>query len=175
MLEGTSSEVRLRPAAPDDCRRIWEWRNEQSTREASFNKDPIPFEEHERWFGQKMTDPLTRIFVVLNRDGQEIGYLRFDITGDEAEISISIDRTQRGKGYGIAAIKIGSDQILATEPVRRIVARILRGNDASIAAFQQSGFVLRGYNQTVGVDACELTYEGSSDTSPGPRDATHSH
>lgn len=153
-----SDRVTLRSAVSEDCRRLWEWRNERRTREASFNPDPIPYEVHERWFARKLSDPCTRIFIVVDPRGRDIGYVRFDIVDGEAEISVSIDKAERGKGYGTAAIKTGSDHLLREESVQRIVAYIKTDNLASIAAFKKAGFVLRGRKRIAGVEACEMVY-----------------
>ena len=162
MADSGSGRVILRPASRRDCRRLWEWRNEQAAREASFNEGYIPYKQHEHWFACRLADPNASIFIALNADGCEVGYVRFDIVGEEAEISVSIDKAKRGRGYGMAAIKIGSDHFLKTKPVQRIVAHVKRTNTSSAAVFERAGFVLRGYRQTGGIEACELVYEGKT-------------
>lgn len=166
MPEPMPDQISLRHATLEDCRRIWEWRNEEATREASFNTSYIPYEEHERWFSRRLSDPHTRIFIVMNAQGREIGYVRFEIREGQAEISVSIDKDKRGKGYGVAAIKSGSDHLLASEPVQRIIAHIKRDNPASMAAFGRAGFVLQGYKQIADVEAYEMIYEGKA-SDPG--------
>ncbi len=162
MVDPGSGRMILRPTSRQDCRRIWEWRNERAAREASFNTEHIPFEDHERWFTNKLTDPDTCILIATNADGDDVGYVRFDIVGEEAEISVSIDKAKRGIGYGMAAIKTGSDHILKSRPVQRIVAYIRRTNTASAAVFERAGFGLRGYRQIGDIEACELVYEGKT-------------
>jgi len=159
MPNPVSSHLTLRPAVIEDCRRLWEWRNEHATREASFNTEYIPFEEHESWFTRKLTDPHMRILIATDSHGCDIGYVRFDISGGEAEISISIDQNERGKGYGIAVIKSGSEHLMTTVPVKRIVAHMKTENVASAVVFERAGFVLKGYKQIAGVKACEMVYE----------------
>jgi RimJ/RimL family protein N-acetyltransferase len=158
MSKNVSSLVTLRPAVFEDSRRLWEWRNEQATREASFHTECIPFEEHAQWFASKLADPQMRIFIAVDNYGREIGYVRFDLSGGEAEISVSVDQSERGKGYGVAVIKNGSDHLLTTEPVQRIVAHIKTNNPASVVAFERAGFTFRGYTQIEGVQACEMVY-----------------
>jgi len=160
MVEPVSTRITLRPALPQDSKRLWEWRNEQATREASFNTKYIPFEEHERWFACKLTDPYTPIFIAINSNGREVGYVRFEIVGEEAEISIGIDKVERGVGCGVAAIKSGLDQLMTTKHLERIVAYIRRANTSSMAVFERAGFTLQGYRQIAGVEACEMVYEG---------------
>jgi RimJ/RimL family protein N-acetyltransferase len=159
MAKPVSNQVTLRPAVIEDCRCLWEWRNEQATREASFNTDYIPFEEHELWFSRKLDDPYTRIIIAMDAGGHEIGYARFDINEGEAEISVSLDKSERGKGYGIEVIKKGSDQLLRTKPVHRIIAHIKTSNPASVIAFERAGYVFLGYKEIAGVKAYEMLYQ----------------
>ncbi len=158
----------VRPARLQDCRTVWEWRNEQATREASFNTRYIPYEEHKSWFTRKLTDPHSRIFMVANAQGRDAGYVRFDLVNQEATISVSIDSNERGKGYGTAAIKSASDLLLGTEPMHRVIAHIRRDNPASVAAFERAGFVLQGYIQFEGVDAYKMVYEGKASAGTQP-------
>ena len=159
MSKNVSSLVTLRPAVFEDSRRLWEWRNEQATREASFHTESIPFEKHAQWFASKLSDQNMRIFIAADNCGREIGYVRFDISDREAEISVSVDKNERGKGYGVAVIKNGSDHLLTTEPLQRIIAHIKTNNPASVVAFERAGFTFRGYTQIEGVQACEMIYE----------------
>jgi RimJ/RimL family protein N-acetyltransferase len=130
--------VRLRPAGQGDCRSIWEWRNAADVRAASLSSELIPLESHERWYEAALARPTTRIFVIVS-GGADVGYVRFDLDGDEAEISIALAREARGRGLGSAAISAASDAMLR-EGSRRIVARVKAGNASSVAAFRRAGF-----------------------------------
>ena len=103
MPESGGAGITLRPATPQDCRRLWEWRNEPDSQRASFNTEPIPYERHEDWFRERMNDPDTLIHLILEAPGREVGYVRFQVSGDDAEISVCVDSGCRGKGYGPAA------------------------------------------------------------------------
>lgn len=133
-------DLLLREAGEDDCRRLWEWRNEDSARLASRNTDIIPYENHRGWFSKKLRDPNTRIFVGTDLSGTPVGYVRFDVSGDEAEISVAVDRNLRGKAYGTQMIRRGSHRVSGLAAVRRIVATVKSGNAESIKAFERAGF-----------------------------------
>ena len=152
------AQISVRPATQDDCRRLWDWRNESTTRAASFNSDFIPYQDHENWFSRKMRAQDTRIFIVMDADAREVGYVRFSIEADEAEISVGVDIAERGKGYGADAIRMASDQILATGPVDRILAYIKQDNPASLAAFQRAGFDSKSIKDVSGIAAHVMTY-----------------
>lgn len=158
--EPASDEITLHPAMLEDCLRLWELRNEKTTRKVSFSEKFIPFEEHERWLISKLADPYTCILIVKNTSGRSVGYVRFDVVDEEAEINISIDRAEREKGYGLAAIKSGTKYIQKVEAVVRVIAHIRLDNTASMVAFKRAGFVFKRYKQIEGVDSCEMIWEG---------------
>ena len=153
--------ITLRPATLADCHRLWIWRNEPTVRESSFNTERIPYEDHEGWFSRKLVDPDTKINLVLDGHGHEVGYVRFDLHGEEAEISVCVDQLERGKGYGQSAIRVGSDQLLAGGEVRRIVAYVKVGNPSSVAAFERAGFRQIGLEEVSGIAAHKLVYAAS--------------
>jgi len=151
--------ITLRLATLQDCRRVWEWRNESLTREASFNTDHIPYEGHKRWFFNKLPSSDTRIYIFLDRAGHEIGYVRFNMLKTQAEISISVDKNERGKGYGAAAIRQSSDQILSEGSTRHVLAYVKKGNLASKAVFERAGFALVETKDMAGTQAYKMIGE----------------
>ena len=159
MTKSGVTQITLRPAAQDDCRRLWGWRNEPATREASFDTEPISYEDHESWFSRKLDAPEMRIFIIIDANGHEVGYVRFNIEADEAEISVSVDGAERGKGYGAAAIRQGSEQVLALGQVNRIVAHIKHDNPGSVAAFQRARYDPIGIKEISGTMAHVMAYQ----------------
>ena len=160
MPEPQPPQISLRPATQDDCRRLWDWRNESATREASFDTHFIPYEHHESWFSRKLQSQDTQIYIIMDASGHEVGYVRFNISGEEAEISVSVDKDERGKGYGAAAIRQGSDQVLSSGPVKRIIAHIKQDNSASLTAFQRAGYGPMDDKDTSNTDAYVMAYDG---------------
>jgi len=154
-------QVLLKQATPEDCKKLWEWRNDPETREASFNSHNISYEEHEQWFNQKMVDPCTKIFIAKNSMGIELGYVRFQIRGEEGEISVGVDKEYRAKGYGLRVIINGSNLLLQTKSVQRIVAHIKYGNRTAVNSFKRAGYSLRGYKEIASTKAYEMVYENS--------------
>lgn len=161
MPERVEATVTLRPATEADSRRVWEWRNDPTTREASFNTSYICYADHERWFSSKLSASDTRIFIVLDARGREVGYVRFNIVARCAEISVTIDEGQRGRGYGPSAIQQSSDYLLSATPVQRVIALVKRSNAASVAAFERAGFVISDVKEVAGAEAYEMVYQGA--------------
>jgi RimJ/RimL family protein N-acetyltransferase len=142
LARGREPRVSLRPATADDARRLFDWRNEEATRQASFGSDPIPWAAHELWLAERLAPgSQTRIFVVLDMRGREVGYVRFDVDRDGcAEVSVAIDTRERGRGLGTAAIRAATERIAADAGVQRVVARVRPENRASRTAFGRAGY-----------------------------------
>ena len=148
----------LRSAIEADCDMLWHWRNDETTREWSFNSGLIPFAVHKKWLSAKLNNPLTKILIVLNNSKGEIGQIRFDTTSDnEAEVNISIIASERNKGYGTSALKLACQYALRELNIKRIVAHIKADNQASLKIFTKGAFVNTGKKNKV----VEMIYEFS--------------
>ncbi len=146
----------LRHATQDDCSLLWEWANETATREASFIQDYITWEEHQKWFTQKMNDSSCHIFIACEPGGKPVGQVRFEIAGESARVSMSVEKDERNKGYGSSMIRIASDQLFRTTSVNVIHAYIKENNSGSLRAFRDAGFVDRGKVVLHGQEAVDL-------------------
>lgn len=137
---------------------IWEWRNDPETREASFNTETIVFEDHRAWFEKRIGAPDLQMLIVLSPEGKEAGYVRFQLAGAEAEVSIALDPQERGKGYGPAAVRAASDRLLAQGKAKKVTALIKHSNPPSKLAFERAGFRLAG-DRLVGTEnVWEMVY-----------------
>ena len=155
----TSPRLSLRPAEDGDCQLLWHWRNEAKTRQWAFNASYVHYPEHQDWFTDKLSSPDARILVILDGNKEPIGQVRLDISPDRsAEIDISIEASQRNKGYGSAALKLacqyGRDELNIT----RVIAHIKERNRASIAAFTNAGFSNQGVQDFKGYKAIEMIW-----------------
>jgi UDP-2,4-diacetamido-2,4,6-trideoxy-beta-L-altropyranose hydrolase len=137
-----ASHLRLRRVQREDSRILWEWANDPETRAASFSSDPIPWETHVVWFERKLEDPKCLHFMALDEHGTPIGQVRLDLDDEreQAVINISVDRSFRGQGSGVAIIELASSEIFSITSVQRIVAYVKLGNRQSSRAFEKAGF-----------------------------------
>lgn len=136
---------RLRPAESTDARRIWEWSNDPEVRSVSFSSDPIPWDSHVAWFQARLADPQCRQCIAVERKGDPIAQVRFDIADDNsATISISLAADVRGKGLGTQLIWMACRELFAETEIDRVEALIKPDNVASIRAFEKAGFVTTG-------------------------------
>lgn len=154
----------LRRVHEGDCRLLWEWASDPLARALSFSSDPIPWEEHVKWFANKLNDPNCIIFVALDDDGTPVGQMRCDITNkQEAEIDVSIDRNRRGSGYGTLLLDKGVEEIFRTTSVRIVHAFIKPDNGGSIRAFKKAKFKQVGLETVRGHTARHYLRVGSDE------------
>jgi RimJ/RimL family protein N-acetyltransferase len=132
-------DVALRLARLEDCARIWEWRNDPGTRQASFDAAPILLETHEAWFRASLGRVDRRLYVIVAH-GRECGSARLDLAGDEAEVSIHLAPEYRGRGVGPAALERLAETAFGELELGRLVARVKADNAPSLAAFERAGF-----------------------------------
>lgn len=130
----------LRKACYDDLDLLFAWTNDPETRQNSFSTDYISYDEHCKWFG-KMMDNENRIQYILMRGNTPIGQIRLDINKDCADISYSIDATQRGKGYGKKILSLINEEVMLRYPhIKILCGQVKPNNIASSKAFTSVGY-----------------------------------
>jgi RimJ/RimL family protein N-acetyltransferase len=154
----------LRQATSEDCRLVWEWANEPAVRAASFNSNPIKWDEHVEWFNTRLQNSRCLYYIVLNDMGLPIGQVRFDTKGDQAEINVSISSDFRGHGFGGKAIRTASERLFCETQVTRINANIKLENTASVHAFAKAGYKEMGVRLVKGQQALQMTLEKYNST-----------
>lgn len=153
-MKGT--QLRLRTVKEEDCRLLWEWANDPDVREASFSSTPIPWEQHVEWVKTKLNDPNCIFYIATNENGTPFGPVRYDIDGNEATVSINIDRKFRGQGYASTLIQLSTQKVFADSGVRLIHAYTKRDNKASVRAFEKAGYKKMGMKVVQGHNAVHL-------------------
>src|SRR3989441_2297326 len=92
-----------REARMADADVLWRWANDPETRQNSFNTSPILYEEHVAWLSQRLGSDAMPTWIFSDGD-VPVGQVRFDISGDVAEIGITVAPEQRARGYGRAML-----------------------------------------------------------------------
>jgi len=159
MLGVSRHRLRLRPVRPEDCQLLWHWSNEPIVRAASFNTEPIAWEEHIEWFNSKLNNPDWYCYILNNEKGLPIGQVRVDTRGYEAEISINISSDFHGYGYGAEAIHLASEQLFRDTVVKCINAYIKQENTASILAFTKANYKERVVEIVKGHPALQMVLD----------------
>jgi len=147
--------ISFRRVKKEDCREIWQWRNEKSVRDQSFSSDPIPYPMHREWFKKRLVDK-DCVFLKILLNNRDPGVLRYDIQDQSAEIHITIAPEMRNKGIGSRSIRLGSDFLFKQTKVDLIIAHIKANNYPSIRTFEKAGFIVSRRITFKGSDTLEL-------------------
>ncbi len=130
----------LRNARQDDCELIFQWANDPVARTASFHSDPIPWDEHKRWFSSKIQDPNCVFFIATTHVGEAIAQVRFEMKDGVAVISASLRRELRECGWGSKIIRQACEKLFRKRKVECVQALIKNDNVASLKSFKKAGF-----------------------------------
>ena len=136
----------LRDVAADDSRLLWEWRNAPDVRAAAFNSEPIPWEQHEKWFAAMITDS-HRLLYVAELDGEPVGQVRFDLDTDRtvADISVMLSAAVRGRGLGTELVRTGVERARSdVTELKAVRAYVRNTNEPSLRMFARAGFAALG-------------------------------
>ena len=134
-------KIRLRPAEPADCRRLFDWVNRPESLAGKLATDEkIAWETHEAWFARRLADGFAKIWIVLDETGAAVGQLRLERKGEAFEVDVFIVPGRRGAGVARAALAEALREAAALWPQAPVVARVLPSNRASQALFAACGF-----------------------------------
>lgn len=132
--------LRLNMAGESHSRLIWEWANQPSIRAVSFSSDPIPWESHVQWLNKRLADPGCHFWIATDNEQRPVGQIRFETTGDQATVSVSLDAAQRGQGLGPLLIWTASQRLFRETSVDSIHAYVKVQNIGSGRAFEKAGY-----------------------------------
>jgi UDP-2,4-diacetamido-2,4,6-trideoxy-beta-L-altropyranose hydrolase len=137
------ADIQLRAATQDDAQLLFEWRNHPSIRAISNNSAPIKWESHQYWFNKVRQDSSRPLYIAVQA-GIEIGVIRFDIDGVQAEVSLNLAPDLKGRGLGTQLLIQGEQQLVREHPrVLKLMAKVLEGNKASHRLFRRCGYQFR--------------------------------
>ena len=136
----TLDHLVLRPAKADDAALSFGWRNDHSSRQHSRDAAEINPDHHRQWWKDSLVNPNRQIFFGC-LGSRDVGVLRLDFSGAEAEVSIYLDPAMTGLGLGPRILLAAQRWALEHTTLERLVATILPSNTASMRAFSSAGFV----------------------------------
>ncbi len=135
-----AEDLAVREASYEDMYEVYRLSNEREVREFSFNSGEIPFEEHKRWFVQKLKDR-NSLLLVAELGVVFIGQVRFDIKENEAVVSISLKKDYRGIGVGKHVLRKAISYLKSHAlDVNLVRAYIMKDNLSSRNFFREVGF-----------------------------------
>jgi len=130
--------IRLRDIKENDIYFLYSLANDNEVRKSSLKQEPIPYNEHKKWFYKKLTDIKnlkSKLFIIENNN-KNIGQIRLDKKGVFHIIDISLLANYRGQGLSKTAL------IKLLESIQNItiLAYVKNSNNASKSLFMTCGF-----------------------------------
>ena len=135
MCPSAESDLVVRLAKSDDCVEFFNWANDPAVREQSLTTLTIQWEDHKRWFAEKISSASCEIYV-LEASGLPVGQVRFEKSGDVAEINYSLDRIVRNRRWGSLILKLALT-LFGQKNMLTLMARVKKSNAASASVFKQ--------------------------------------
>lgn len=145
----------FRFAEPEDVKDLFRWRNDEVTRQASFNTDKISFEEHKKWFEETLADPKRNLFIICDKQCNKLGQIRLDKKDNVAEIDITINPNYRNQGIGSLSLFKVVHIYINNFGSKQVIAKVKKDNMSSLKAFEKAGFKMHEKHD----DYIELRYE----------------
>lgn len=138
----------LRKVVIEDMEDIYQWAIDPEVRKNSFHTEGITYESHEVWFESVLKNPNILQYVLEDRSEKvediqirKIGQIRVLLEKEEAIISYSIAKEQRGKGYGVRIVSLVEEKIgEVSQKTVMCVAKVKYDNKASIRVFEKCGY-----------------------------------
>jgi RimJ/RimL family protein N-acetyltransferase len=134
--------VQMRLAEAKDAQAIFNWRNHPLVRNYSDNTQEINWEEHCEWFEQRLSDNSSPI-LIGEVNNQALGVVRFDISKQDAMVSIYLVPDSSLKGWGACLLEQAENWLRQYHPgVVKLHAQVLPNNEPSKKLFDKLNYNL---------------------------------
>ena len=130
----------LRRTVESDCKNFWEWANDPAEDAVSIPRETVPWEPHMKWFRARLTDPQSVLYTAVNRQGNPMGMVRYQLEGAHAILSINLGAPFRGRGNGTKMLFLATEDLFRNSSVTAIHAFVRISNQPSIRLFEGAGF-----------------------------------
>ena len=134
----------IRRVNQSDSKDIFDWRNDELTRQMSHTTEAVEWVEHSKWFSSLLTNQ-NRLLLMCEDESlnEKVAIVRFDVAADRALISINCSPSMRGRGKAKCCLKDAIEYFKTIyTKIRYIDAEIRSVNIASQRSFVGVGFVL---------------------------------
>lgn len=151
LLESEMSIV-TRRAKSSDVDTYFNWANDTITRQNSLNPEQITYNEHIKWFKNKLESNTD--LLVFEKDQKPIGQVRFEFEMDSAVINYSVAPEFRGKGFGFVILKLAIQELTESKNIilKKVIGVVKKNNFPSNKLFEQLNFSI------VSEDSDSFTY-----------------
>jgi RimJ/RimL family protein N-acetyltransferase len=134
-------KIKFRKAELSDINIYFKWINEAEVRGNSFDSNIVTWEEHVKWFNEKVYDPNYSFYLFQNKNDDYIGQIRINKVNEiDSIIGVSVCIDHRGLGYGSQILKEASNDYFKSFKNSIINAYIKSDNISSKKIFEKAGF-----------------------------------
>jgi UDP-4-amino-4,6-dideoxy-N-acetyl-beta-L-altrosamine N-acetyltransferase len=141
------SAITMRLMGLGDIFRVREWRNLPEIAAYMYTDHQISEEEHARWFGNAINDPLRRYWIV-ELDGEPVGLANlYDISIDHRRAYWAFylaSPNVRGRGVGSFAERFVIRHTFEDLDLEKLCCEVLATNAAVVKMHQRFGFQVDG-------------------------------
>jgi len=130
-------ELIFRRADIKDALYLFELANDSETRNNSFSSEFIHWNDHIKWFKQKI-DAIDSSIYIVTYEEKNIGAIRFE-RNEDVIISITVDPNYRGMGFGSLMIEKGCNAFWTSND-DDVIAYVKSSNIASVKIFIKAKF-----------------------------------
>mgnify|MGYP001149758850 CR=1 FL=1 len=130
----------FRYAKDSDCDTYFKWVNDSLVRKNSLNTKTISFEDHKRWFTEKMKSEDVIMYVFSNSEGDLVGQVIIELKDNWVSVGQSVAKEHRGKKYGAEILTKSTNAFLEKYPKQTIVSVVRTANIPSLKMSIKSGF-----------------------------------
>lgn len=139
--------LNLRPADIDDARCLFDWANTPESRAVSLKTNTeIAWDDHLAWFKERLSDPDTAIWIGSDSEGNNVGQIRLQRSGENQSIAIFVDRSFRQSGVASQLLRHALSEASFRWPTRTVIACVKTQNHASKQFFSKAGFSVSDHN-----------------------------
>jgi len=140
--------MQLRLAEAEDARAIFQWRNHPLVRNHSVDTQEISWDEHRQWFEHHLKKNIGPILIGEFKN-KPVGVVRFDISNQEATVSIYLVPESGFKGWGGCLLEQAEHWLRQHHPeVLTLHAHVLPNNEPSKKLFAKLKYTLNA-NQAI--------------------------
>ncbi len=133
-----AKEFSIRLATVYDVKKVFELSNDNVVRANSINQEKIRWEDHVKWFEERIKKQDVPFYIVESLDGEFIAQVHFD---KREEVTVSIGITEQFRGKGLASKII--EQCSRKTSLKKIIAFVKKENFVSQKAFLKAGYNLQ--------------------------------
>ncbi|MBS6473995.1 MAG: GNAT family N-acetyltransferase [Acetobacter sp.] len=141
-----AEEFVIRLAEPRDIKTVFDLSNDDTVRTMSIHPEKIEWENHVKWFENKINDADV-VFYVMETAGELVGYVHLDRERTDWVVTIHLKKDFRGKGLGKKLLKYAVDGNVD----KSMVSCVKNENEASKKLFLSQNFIFRDFIEENGI------------------------